>query len=94
MFTIHDPRFHLNEREHEIFELRDSLATASCFGTHQEEVPKWLKRLEELKNRRFTDIPTSRPHSAEKSRRIEDREYVFGEPQWIHPKWREFMKKA
>lgn len=80
MFTIHDPRFHLNEREHQIFELRDSLAMAAAYNMGWcYPVEEWEKELQLLLARRFTDIPTSRPHPPEKKRRIEDRKYVFGE---------------
>lgn len=94
MFTIHDPQFHLNAREHEIFELRDSLAMAGAYNMEWcYPISKWEARLEILLARRMTDVPTSVPHRKESKRGAADRKYVFGEPNWIHGRWREIMEE-
>lgn len=93
-FSIHNPAFHLNDREHQIFELEDSLAMAVAYNMDWcYPVDKWKAELAALIARRFTDTPTSRPHKKESKRGIADRNYVFGEPQWIHPRWRQLMEE-
>lgn len=79
-FSVHNPKFHLNDREYRIFELRDSLASVRAFNMQGAwPVEDWEKELNQLIQQRMTDIPTSRPHREEKQKRIADRKFAFSE---------------
>jgi len=79
ILSIYSPECHLNEREHRIFCLQESINSAQFYMCFDEAtIQQWRDELNLLKQRRFTDIPDHRPMRPENKKRAAERLHALG----------------